>query len=402
MTRRSSVDPDVRRARGAGAALFFINGAVFANVVPRYPELKDRLSLSATAFGSVVAALPLGALLVGLVAGVLVSRWGSARVATVTTVAMAANLVVIGVAPSWWTLACALFVFGSLDAIADVAANAHGLRVERLYRRSILNSLHGVWSVGAVVGGLMGAAAAGLRVPVLWHQSAAAVLFAGGALGAARFLLGGPEPTTRMPTSTGRPRLRLIASIGLLGMVAALANVIEDVGATWSAVYLREDLGAGAAVAGTAFVVLQAMQTFGRLFGDRVVTRFGDRAVARAGATMAGLAMTLALVFPAPVTTVVAFGVVGLGIATLMPASARASDAVPGLSPGMGLTLIGSVDRLALIVAAPLIGVVADAYGLRIGLALIPAAAAAVVVLAATLRSRDDTARPTPANATRN
>jgi MFS family permease len=387
MTRRA-------QARGAGATLFFVNGAVFANVVPRYPELKDRLELSATAFGSVVAALPLGALLVGLVAGALVSRWGSARVATTATVVMAANLVVIGIAPSWWALACALFVAGSLDSIADVAVNAHGLRVERLYQRSILNSLHGVWSIGAVVGGLMGVAAAGLRVPLPWHLSMAAVLFAGVALAVARFLLGGPDPTTRTPataTGAGRPRLRLVASIGLLGVVAAMANMIEDVGATWSAVYLRENLGAGPAMAGTAFIALQALQTIGRLFADRVVTRFGDRLVARAGATTAGLAMTLALTFPAPVTTVIAFGVVGLGIATLMPASARAADAIPGLPPGMGLTLIGSVDRLALIASAPLIGAVADAYGLRVGLALIPVAAAAVVVLAAILHNRVST-----------
>jgi fucose permease len=391
MTRQPSLAVDTRRARAAVAVLFFSNGAVFANVVPRYPELKARLTLSNAAFGSVVAAWPLGALLVGLIAGVLVSRWGSARVAPATTVVMAATLVFIGVAPSWWALAGALFVAGSLDAIADVAVNAHGLRVERRYRRSILNSLHGVWSIGAVVGGLMGAIAAGLRIPLMWHLPTAAALFTGLALIAARFLLDGPD-TTPVPAATtgaGRPHLRLIASVGLLGAVAAMANVIEDAGATWSAVYLRHDLGTGPAVAGAAFIALQAMQTIGRLVADRVVTRFGDRAVARTGAATAGLAMTAALLLPAPVTTVIAFGMVGLGIATLMPASARAADAIPGLPPGTGLTLIGAVDRLALIAAAPLIGVVADAYGLRVGLALIPVAAVTVVLLAATLHNRD-------------
>jgi cyanate permease len=97
------VDPAVntppltaRRARGAVAVLFFTNGALFANVIPRYPELKAELGLSNAALGSAVAAYGLGALAVGMVAGVLVSRWGSARVAPVTTVAIAANLVGIG------------------------------------------------------------------------------------------------------------------------------------------------------------------------------------------------------------------------------------------------------------------------------------------------------------------
>jgi MFS family permease len=172
-----------------------------------------------------------------------------------------------------------------------------------------------------------------------------------------------------------------------------MANVIEDVGATWSPVYLSHDLHTGPAMAGTAFIALQATQTVGRLFADRLVTRFSDRAVARAGATMAALAMTAALLLPAPVTTVVAFGVVGLGIATLMPATARAADALPGLPPGTGLTVIGSVDRVALIAAAPLVGAVADAHGLRVGLALIPVAAVTVLLLSTTLHNRDITTK---------
>ena len=84
----------------------------------------------------------------------------------------------LGLAPSWSALAAVLFVAGALDSIADAAENAHGLRVERLYRRSILNSMHGVWSIGAVVGGSMGAAAIGVGIPLVWHLAIASALFA--------------------------------------------------------------------------------------------------------------------------------------------------------------------------------------------------------------------------------
>lgn len=180
-----------RRARLAVAALFLANGALFANVVPRHPEIKTGLALSNTLFGTAVAAYGLGALSVGFGGGALVRRFGSARVAPASTVAMAANLVLLSLAPSWATLAAALFVAGALDSTADVANNAHGLRVERRYGRSILNSLHGLWSVGAVVGGLMGTAAAGLGVPVPWHLTVAGLLFAAVAVLAHRHLLPG-------------------------------------------------------------------------------------------------------------------------------------------------------------------------------------------------------------------
>ena len=180
----------------------------------------------------------------------MVSRWGSVRVAPVTVVATAANLVLLGVAPSWVALAAVLFVAGALDSIADVAENAHGLRVERLYGRSILNSMHGVWSIGAVVGGSMGAAAAGLGVPLVWHLSIAAALFAALAVGVSRFLLPGRDDSELAASPerrSGRPP-QIARSVVALGVIAAMAQVMEDSTATWGAVYLRDDLGAAAAV----------------------------------------------------------------------------------------------------------------------------------------------------------
>ena len=167
LAQESAGDVRVRRdARVAVAALFFTNGALFANLLPRYPEIKDDLGLTNAALGSAIAAFPLGALLAGLFAAALINRFRSSRVAVVGIVVMATVLALVSVAQTWAALAVILFVAGALDAVIDVAQNAHGLRVQRRYRRSIVNSFHGVWSIGAVFGGLLGAAAAGLGVPL--------------------------------------------------------------------------------------------------------------------------------------------------------------------------------------------------------------------------------------------
>lgn len=102
-------------------------------------------------------------------------------------------------------------------------------------------------------------------------------------------------------------------------LIAGAAQAMEDVGATWSTVYLREYLATAAAVGGFGFIALQAMQTLGRLAGDRAVHRYGDRAIARTGLLLAGGAIAAALAVPEPATTVVAFGAAGLGIGTLIP-----------------------------------------------------------------------------------
>src|SRR3984893_9383684 len=153
-----------RRARIATAALFLTNGAIFANLLPRYPEIKADLHLSNAVYGAAIAAFSGGALMAGLAAATLIRRYRSSRVAVVGTIGIAAFVVVASVATTPLVLAGALFVAGASDAITDVAQNAHALRVQRNYGRSIINSFHAVWTGGAVGGGLMGAGGAALHL----------------------------------------------------------------------------------------------------------------------------------------------------------------------------------------------------------------------------------------------
>ena len=101
------------RARIAVAALFLTNGALFANLLPRFPEIKTDLAMSNAGYGVAVAAFSAGALMAGLTAAALIRRFESARVAIVTTVALAALIVVAGVASAPLMFAAALFVAGA-------------------------------------------------------------------------------------------------------------------------------------------------------------------------------------------------------------------------------------------------------------------------------------------------
>ena len=390
-----------RRARAAVAALFLTNGAVFFNVVPRYPEIKADLGVSNAVLGAALAGYPIGALLAGLLAGAAIRRFRSARVAAFGIVLTTVATLAIPVAPHWLAFGAVLFAVGALDAIVDVAQNAHGLRVQRLYGRSILNSLHGVWSIGAVLGGLMGSAAAGLGIPLAGHLSISAVTFSVVALVAYRFLLPGPEdaerePATAAPAATpaarpggrrsyGGPALRMLAALSAL---AACGALVEDAGASWGAIYLNDYLQTAAATAGLAVVVFQAAMTVGRLAGDRIVDRFGQRTVARAGAALAALGMGGALAVPTLGTALAGFALAGLGFATLVPAAMHTADELPGLPPGTGLTIVSWLLRVGFLLSPPLVGFVADLTSLRVGLLTVVAAGLITFVLARVLADR--------------
>ncbi|RYV52732.1 MFS transporter [Pengzhenrongella frigida] len=411
-TTRAPARPALRQARIAVGLLFLTNGAVPANLIPRLPALKSELSLSNTEFGLAIAAGPIGALAAGLLAGMLIRRFRSARVAVSCMVLFGLVIVLAGSAQSWAFLAAALFLGGALDSVVDVAQNSHGLRVQRLYGRSILNSFHAMWSVGAVTGGLMGAAAVGLGVSLTAHLTASAVIFAAVNLTGYRFLLPGPEPvdtalvdtalvdtalvdTAAHPGSTAtspgvRPGVRLgtLAVLLALGVIALSGSIVEDAGNTWATLYLAETLHAAAGVAAFGFIALAGTQFLGRLTGDRLVDRFGQRAVARTGGAVAALGMGLALAVPTIPGTILGFGAAGFGIATLVPAAMESADGLPGFRTGTGLTILSWMMRIGFLLSPPLVGLIADATTLRIGLLIVPLAGLLVVALAGALPAR--------------
>jgi MFS family permease len=385
----------LRRARVGVGACFFINAVLYANVVPRLPEVKAELGLSNSSLGAALAAMPLGALVAGLSSAALMRRFGSAKVASTGLVVLAVTMWTVSIAPNWGAFAAAMLVAGALDAIIDVAQNAHGLRVQRLYQRSILNAFHGIWSIGAVSGGLIGSAAAGLDIPLTLHLGVVAVVFSVLAVVAYRAMLPGADDADRVaaaapsprPVPTGRSARRAaIPALATLGVLAACGAFVEDAGASWSALYLRTELGAGAAIAGLGFVALQSAMTIGRLTGDRVVDRFGQRLVVQAGGALTAAGMGLALAFPSIPMTLVGFALAGLGVATLIPAVYHAADELPGLASGSGLTVINWLLRVGFLISPPLIGVIADASSLRIALLTVVAAGLGAMLLGRSLR----------------
>ncbi|RJK95504.1 MFS transporter [Vallicoccus soli] len=389
-----------------------------ANLVPRMPAIKADLDLSNTALGTAIAAGPVGALVAGLAAGVLVERYGSRLAATASGVLLALVVPLVGLAPAWGLLAGAFLLMGGLDAVMDVAMNAHGLRVQRRYGRSIINGLHALWSIGAVAGGVTGSVMAGLGVPVEAHLLGAGAVLALAVLATLPHLLPGrdepvpgvdaaqavgagasPGPGVQAPPAAGRAagaRRAALPALVVLGLLAALAGLVEDAGATWGTLYLT-GLGAAPAVAGLGFVALQTAMTTGRLLADRVVTRYGERAVARAGTLLATAGMGLTLGVAEPVPAIVGFACAGLGVATLFPAAYHAADVMPGLPPGHGLAVVSWVARAGFLLAPPLVGSLADATSLRAALLVVPVATLTILALSGAFAPRSAPAAPATA-----
>lgn len=411
-TERVIETPRLRKARIGVSLLFLANGAMLANLVPRLPEIKDSLGLSYTGFGVAWAFGAFGGITLGLLSATMLRRFGSARLATLTLAIQAFVIWGAGISSTVALFAVLLFLNGALDANTDVAQNAQGMGVQRRMGRSIINGLHAMWSLGAAVGGLMGGAAIALNLSVNQHLGLSSVIFLGMGV-AARILMLGPdtgidrEEVAAAHDAAPRRRFRIPRSAAIvlimLGLIAIAGAVAEDAAITWSSIYMAEDLGVAEKLAGYALVSLMAFHFVGRIIGDKLVDRWGNRAVARAGGALTAVGMGVALAWPTVAGTLIGFAAAGLGVATTIPAAFAASDEVEGLKPGTGITMVSWALRASFLVGPPVVGAIADATSLRVGLLVVPVAGVAVVLLAGSLtgRGHHDNAPPpviTPAH----
>ena len=385
-----------RRARLAVGALFLANGVGLTTVLPRLPEIKTDLGLTNTALGLALAAAPLGSLSAVPATGRLIVRYGSAQVAVATGTVLALALPLLGLAPAWAALAGVFVVLGACDGVMDAAMNAHGLRVQKAYGRSLINSFHGLWSVGAATGAALGTIAAAFRVPLPLHLLGVSVLVLASVLLARAWRLPGPDPADLVdtaPTDDRRGVRTAVRPLAWVALLAVVAGIPEDVSNAWSVLYLSENRDAPPGLAGLGYTVFAVAMMASRFSADRVTDRLGRVRVARVGGLLAVAGYVVVLSSPVLWLSVAGFALVGLGIAPAFPTLFHAAGHWPGVRSGDGVTVVSWVARVGFLATPPMVGAIADSAGIGAGLLVGAAGAATYALLAGRLAPAEQQGR---------
>jgi fucose permease len=286
-----------------------------------------------------------------------------------------------------WLLVPVFVLFGAGNGGMDVSMNAQGVEVEQTLGRSIINSLHGYFSLGGVIGAGIGALAASLGVPPAIHLP---VMGLAGlvALGRIRPHLLPDEHLSH--TSTDEPVFALPPRpVVLVGVVAFCAAITEGSTIDWSALYLDDHLGTGGGVAALGYAAFSFAMLVGRFSGDRLVDRFGSVAMVRTGATVAALGLAAGLAINTPAAMIIAFTVVGLGVSVLFPMVFKAAATFPGVSRGRAVAGVATIGYTGFLVGPPVLGWVAEPTSLRVSLAIVVVLAATIALLAPALGRRE-------------
>ncbi|WP_077191936.1 MFS transporter [Streptomyces lydicus] len=384
---------DLRRARWAVAAVFLIHGSVTGNFATRIPWIQDHTALSPGQLGLALAFPAIGASLAMPLAGRISHRFGARAALRGLLALWTLSLVLPALSPGLYTLCPALLVYGAASGTADVAMNALGVETEDRLGRPIMSGLHGMWSVGALLGSAAGTVAAHADWDARLHLAGAAlVLTLLGAL-ACRGVLDlrsapeeHPPPRFALP-----PRSALV--IGAVGFCAVFA---EGAGLDWSAVYLRDRLGTDPGLAAASTTAFACTMAAARLAGDKVVARFGAMRTVRAGGALAAAGGLLVVLARHPAAAMAGFGLMGLGIAVVVPLAFAAAGR-SGPAPSQAIAGVATITYTSGLIAPSAIGGIAQATSLTVSFALVTALACGLVGGAGVLRVPARTASGAPA-----
>ncbi len=386
--------PSDRRALGAVGAQFFVNGLVFASFVPRLPEIRDRLGLDVEDIGLMLSvaggASLIGSLLVGRVMDVL----GTRRVILLAGSAVCLALAAVGWATVWPVLLAALIALSVLDVFVDVAMNLQGSWLSSRRATPVMSRLHGLWSLGTLLGGLLSSRLAASALTLEQHLTVAAVAILAVVLAVHRSLpsvdpghqteasveaqavdgTGAPEDVPETDDGTRSRVGPLRAPLLLFVLAGVFAIAAEGVPMGWAAFRVADDFAAEPGVAVLGYVAFAGGMTVGRLGGDWLASLYGAHRHMRSSAALAAIGLAAASLGPTVWITLVGFVVGGLGTAALLPRMYDMAARAAGRK-GAGLGALTGGLRAADLIFPTVVGFLAAAWS-SVGLAL------AVVVVA--------------------
>lgn len=367
----------MRAARGLLLA-FAAFGAYWGAWGVLVPDVKEQVDASVTELGIAFLALALAALPAMLVTGRIVDRVGP-RILPLTLVLFGLAAVLPGLAGSVWQLTLALMLVGITTGAVDVVINVAATNVETSGGPRVMQVAHALFSAGFLVAAVAVGIARGAGAGALPVLAGIGLLV----LVSAAFNRGYPTA----PRREAPRRIVLSHRLLVLGLLCGLAFMIEGGIENWSALYLETDLDASPTVSGLGPGAFAAAMVGGRLLGQWLELRVGDRRLLSVGALIGSGGLLLAAVAPAVPLALLGFAIGGAGVSvaapTLFGAAGRgASEA----ERGSAVASVTTISYLGFLVGPPLIGAVSGATDLRVGIGLLAGISLVLAVTSAAAR----------------
>ncbi len=349
------------------STIFFVNGFLYANWAARLPELQRYFNVSNAFLGYLLLASAAGALLAMPVSGWLTTKYGSAQITRMAALAYCCTVPMLALSQNNVIASGFFFVLGMCAGALDVAMNGQAVFIERGYNKPIMSSFHAIFSIGMALGAGSGGLFAQFQWSLLSHLAVIAAIGLVACIWATSNLV--QDVPVIAETATKKSGFMLPTKAILpLGIIALCTMMGEGSMADWSAIFMNKVVGKNEFYSALAFGAFGTAMTTGRIFGDFFTARLGKFQVMFYSSLLSIVGLTIALVFVTAETTLLGFFLVGLGLANIVPIIYSTAGNTAGVAPSVGIAMATSIGYAGFFVGPPVIGFLADQFGLRMGL----------------------------------
>lgn len=345
------------------STFFFLQGLVFSTWASRIPDIKNALHLSDAGLGGVLFALPLGQLTAMGLSGYLVSRFSSKKTLTTAAMLYPAVLVALGTVTQVWQLTLGLFIFGMCGNLCNISVNTQGVGVERIYRRSIMASFHGLWSLAGFTGGVISSFMVADHISPFRHFCIIYLITLVLLAVAHKYIL--PRDAANAGSAKRKIFVKPDKKIFTLGMIAFASMICEGTMFDWSGIYFEKVVNAPTEITRLGYVAFMTTMAGGRFAADFLVTRFGNTRILQMSGLLILAGMGLAVAIPTIFAATCGFLLVGLGTSSVVPLAYSQAGKSTTMLPGVALAAVSSIGFLGFLIGPPIIGFIAEVASLR-------------------------------------
>lgn len=361
--------PAQRYYRIAVSVFYFIQGFTFSSWASRIPDIKSKLQLSDAGFGAVLFTLPIGQLTAMAISSYLVSHFGSKRTLTLGATLYPAALVLLGIVSSVWQLVAGLFLFAMFANLSNISVNTQGIGIERLYRRSIMASFHGIWSLAGFTGGLVSTFMVAENIGTFKHFCIIYAVTLTLMLSARSFLM--PRDEKRPEKQKTRIFVKPDKLIVTIGLIAFGSLICEGMMVDWSGLYFVKIIHPPKELIRLGFIAYMCTMASGRFAADWMVTRFGIIRILQFSGVTITVGLLIAVIIPHLITATLGFLLVGLGTSSVVPLCFSLAGKSKVMLPGVAIATVSSIGFLGFLIGPPTIGFLAQISSLRLSFMVI-------------------------------
>lgn len=349
------------RERWITGVFFFLSGLVTATWSSRIPDVQQHLQLNDAQWGRVLFALPAG-LICGLpVSSWMVARFGARTILITSGVLFSSMLVLLGVSVNSWQLVIALFLFGFLRNLFNIAANTSAVEVQKSYDRPIISTFHGLWSVACFV-------AAGISTLLIAQDIGTGLhflLIASLSIALCLLYKGKRQPFDKRIAEKRPLFVKPDKYLFLLGAIAFCSMLCEGTMFDWSVNYFDKIVAvnkSSVTVGYTCFIIAMAI---GRLSGDRVVAHFGATRVLFTNAILMAFGLCLTIFLPFLLPAAIGFLLVGLGNSIMVPQLYSLASKSKKMKPTYAIASVTLIGYAGFMSGPLLVGYISEALGMQ-------------------------------------